>query len=225
MKINFFKKESKISIPSLNLKFRGEVHAVEGVNAKEKVFSVTVPFTNRPYANSLTEAEIIKPSDFEPISIKEIKASQPFKVLSVEPALPRKITSEERVEFKISLEGPDFNYSGPLTLEFLEENREFVHLEITKVVVNSYGRSVEAESTLNMLNVPKNHIFQQNLQLLKILNYGSKVEKITVDEPFEFEGSNPKLPFVINDAGSFVLSIYIKAPESNFAGPLVVNLS
>ncbi len=225
MKLGLFKKKKMISIPAVNLKFRGEIHTVEGVSAEGKIFSMVVPFTNRPYANSLTEAEIIKPSDFEPIVINGIQASQPFRVLAIEPSIPRRITSEERVEFKISVEGPDYNYSGPLTLEFQEENREFVHVEITKVIVNSYGRSVEAESALNMLNVPKNHIFQQNLQLMKILNYGSKVVKINVDQPFEFEGSNPKLPFVINDAGSFVLSIYIKAPESNFSGPLVVSLS
>lgn len=224
MKFGLFRKKNKINVPAINLKFRGELHSVGGVSAESRIFSVTVPFTNRPYANSLTEAEIIKPSDFEPISLKGIQASQPFKVLAVEPALPRKITSEERAEFKISIEGPDYNYSGPLTLEFLEENREFVHLEISKVLLNGYGKSVEAESTLNMLNVPKNHIFQQNLQLMKLLSYGLKVERISVDKPFEFEGSLPKLPFVINDAGSFVLSIYIKAPEENYAGPLVVTL-
>ncbi len=224
MKLNFFGKKKWAMITQINLKYNGEIHSVEGMEAGSKIFTVTVPFTNRRYSNALVDAGIIKASDFEPISLKDIVATQPFKILSVEPKLPRKVGTEERVEFKISVEAPDYAYSGPMTLEFLEENKEIVHVELTNVIVSAMSKEIVAESNMNMFNVPKNHIFQQNLQLLKILDYGAKVESITVDKPFEFEGSSPKLPFVINDASSFIVSIYVKAPDSNYAGPLAIRI-
>ncbi|MEM3227787.1 MAG: hypothetical protein QXR58_01955 [Candidatus Micrarchaeaceae archaeon] len=225
MRLNLFRKKEKTNrITAINLKFNGEIHSVEGMEAKGRIFTVTIPFTNRPYSNYLTEAEVVRASDFDPISLKSITAVEPFRVLAVEPALPRKVGPEERVEFKISVEAPDYAYSGPLTLEFVEENKEIIHIELSKVVVNAFGKSIEADSEINMMNLPKNHIFQQNLQLLKILDYGTKVESIAVDKPFEFEGSLPKLPFIVNDASSFVAAIYIKAPDTNYAGPLVLNI-
>jgi len=226
MRFNLFKPKNgnKIKITAINLKYNGEIHSVEGIEASGKIFTVTVPFTNRPYSNYLTQAEIVKASDFEPVSLKSISAGEPFKVVAVEPQLPREIGPEERVEFKISIAAPDYAYSGPMTLEFVEENRELVHLEITSIVVNAMGRSATAESTINMFNVPKNHIFQQNLQLLKVLDYGMKVESIAIDKPFEFEGSMPKLPFIVNDASSFVVAVYVKAPDINYAGPMTINI-
>ncbi|MGC8478723.1 MAG: hypothetical protein ACP5NE_02235 [Candidatus Micrarchaeia archaeon] len=224
MKLNVFGRKKWASITQINLKYNGEIHSTEGVEAKGRVFTVTVPFTNRRYSNALVDAGIIKAGDFEPVKIKSINALPPFKVISIEPQLPREIGLEERVEFKISIEAPDYSYSGPMTLEFVEQSKELVHLELTSVIVKAIGKEIVAESSMNMFNIPKNQIFQQNIQFLKILDYGTKVESITVDKPFEFEGSEPKLPFLINDASSFVVSLYIKAPDSNYAGPLTLHI-
>ncbi len=149
-----------------------------------------MPFTNRPYSNYLTdyltEAHLIKASDFEPISIKAIEATAPFKVLSVEPPVPRKVGPEERVEFKIKIQGPDISYSGPMTLNFVEDNEDIIHLELTKVVLDYLDKKVEAENGLVMLNMPKNHIFQQDIQLLRILDYGVRIEKVSIDKSVLF---------------------------------------
>jgi len=108
--------------------------------------------------------------------MKSIEAVQPFKVISVEPALPRKIGPEESVEFKIKVQGPDINYMGPMTLEFTEENREFVHLEITNTAINFKGKEVIVDDSLNIMNLPKNGIFGEGIQLLRALDYGTKIE-------------------------------------------------
>ena len=223
------KKAPKITITTINLKYRGQIHQMEGVKSEESIFNVIIPFTNRPYSNYLTDylsaEHMIKSSDFDPITMKSIEAVQPFKVISVEPALPRKIGPEERVEFKIKIQGPEVSYMGPMTLEFVEENREFVHLEITHTSINFRGKEVIVDDSLNIMNLPKNGIFGEGIQLLRALDYGTKIEAIDVAEPFKFEGAFPKPPFVINDRGSFILTIYIKAPPYNYSGPLIVKLS
>jgi len=222
------KKAPKISITAINLKYRGQMHSIGGLDSAESLFSVTIPFTNRPYSNYLTdylsEENVIKAGDFDPINLKSIDAMPPFKVVSIEPKLPAKIGPEERVEFKIGIQGPEINYMGPMTLEFIEENREFVHLEITNTTLNFKGKEAIVDSELNILNLPKNSIFGEGIQLLRALDYGMKIESISVGEPFKFEGSFPKPPFTINDKGSFIVTIYVKAPASNYSGPLVVSM-
>jgi len=223
------KKAPKITITNINLKYRGQIHQMDGLKSEESTFSVTIPFTNRPYSNYLTDylsaEHMIKSSDFDPVIMKSIEAAQPFKVISVEPALPTKIAPEERVEFKIKIQGPDINYMGPMTLEFIEENREFVHLEITSTSINFKGKEVIVDDSLNIMNLLKNGIFEEGIQLLRALDYGTKIEAIDVAEPFKFEGAFPKPPFIINNRGSFILSVYIKAPPYNYSGPLIVKLS
>ena len=222
------RKTPKISITNINLKYRGQIHSIEGLDSTESVFSVTIPFTNRPYSNYLTdylsEEHVIKASEFDPINLKSIEAAPPFKIISIEPKLPTKIGPEERVEFKINIQGPEINYMGPMTLEFTEENKEFIHIEITNTTLNFKGKEAVVDSSLNMLNLPKNSIFGEGIQLLRALDYGTKVESISVNDPFKFEGAFPKPPFTINDKSSFILTIYLKAPESNYSGPLVVNM-
>ncbi len=129
------------------------------------------------------------------------------------------------MEFKINIQGPEISYTGPMTLEFAEENKDFVHIEITNTVLRFKDREAIVDSSLNMMNLPKNAIFGEGIQLLRALEYGTKIESISVNKPFEFEGSFPKLPFDINDEGSFIVTIYVKAPAANYAGPLIVSLS
>jgi hypothetical protein len=223
------KRAPKITITTINLKYRGQIYQMDGLKSEDSIFSVTIPFTNRQYSNYLTDylsaEHIIKSGDFDPVIMKSIEATQPFKVISVEPTLPTKIAPEERVEFKIKIQGPDINYIGPMTLEFIEENREFVHLEITNTSINFRGKEVIVDNSLNIMNLLKNGIFEEGIQLLRVLDYGTKIEAIDVAEPFKFEGSFPKPPFIINDRSSFILTIYIKAPPYNYSGPLIVKLS
>ncbi|MFP3215208.1 MAG: hypothetical protein RXR32_01505, partial [Candidatus Micrarchaeota archaeon] len=103
--------------------------------------------------------------------------------------------------------------------------KEFVHLEITNTSINFKGKEVIVDDSLNIMNLLKNGIFEEGIQLLRALDYGTKIESVDVAEPFKFEGSFPKPPFVINDRSSFILSIYIKAPPYNYSGPLIVKLS
>jgi len=230
MNFNIFKKKGDsgtITITSVNLKWRGQMHAIDGFHPKESRFTIKVPFQNKTSQDALPfEAlkEKFRAQEQPPILINEIQLSDPFKLVSVEPAVPRKIASGEKVEFTVTVDGPDYAYSGPITVMLSSEEASMIKVQINKVILSTKRKSVEIENSGVILNMPKGGIFKNSIQLYKALSYGDAIDKVVIRAPFEFVESEPKLPFTINEPSSYLVTFFIKAPELDYAGPMEVKL-
>ena len=65
------------------------------------------------------------------------------------------------------LERATHNYSGPLTVSLESASEEVIHIEIARTILDYKGKKTEIESSARMLNVQKNGILVENVQLFK----------------------------------------------------------
>jgi hypothetical protein len=223
---DFLKKnKNTVKITNINIKLHGYMHSISGLEIKEKTFTLDIPFKNKVHKDMLTEAASFKAQKAEPLKIKSIEISEPFKLLSIEPKLPIEVKSDEQVTFKLSIEVPEHNYSGPMTIVFGSDGVEMVHIEITKSVLEAKGIKTEIETSSRILNLPKGQIFSEKIQLYKALSYGETVSKVEIAAPFAFVSSEPKLPLKIDDPNTCILNLYIQGPTSSYAGILEIKIS
>ncbi len=217
----------KINITSINIKWRGSSHAMQGMEVKEKRFTITVPFQNKTQQDALPfEAlkERLKAQQAPPITISKIDVSDPFKLVSVEPNLPKSVQSGERAEFKIAIEAPDYTYAGPLTLSISADEVSMIKVQINKVILKTSTKSAEIENSGVILNMPRGNIFKNSVQMYKALTYGNTVRKVTISKPFEFVSCDPNIPFTIDDRNSYLVTFYIKGPDIDYAGPMEITV-
>ena len=229
MNFNIFKKKDKgrLSITSLNLRWHGQMHAMDGFTPKERRFTVTIPFQNKTAQDKLPFEALkqkFKAEEQPPITISEMQLSDPFKLVSVEPKLPRGVASGEKVEFVVTVDGPDYGYSGPLTVMLNSEEAGMIKVQINKVIVTTPMKSVEIENSAVILNMPKGGIFKNSIQMYKAMSYGERVDKVTLEKPFEFVSCDHQIPFTINEPSSYLVTFYIKAPDIDYAGPMEIKL-
>jgi hypothetical protein len=57
------------------------------------------------------------------------------------------------------------------------------------------------------------------------MSYGDTAKRIEVAPPFRFVSSDPKLPLRVDDTNSYIVELYIQAPEAPYAGPLEITIS
>jgi hypothetical protein len=209
----------------MNVKLHGYTHNLEGMEIKSKSFPIELPFKNKTHTDMLTEATQFKSQKAQPINIKNLEVSSPFKLASIEPKLPITVNGDEKVVFKMMIEAPEHNYTGPLNITFVSDGIETVHIEITKTVLVAKGQRVPIETSGTMFNIPKGQIFVDKVQLYKAFSFGDVISKVEVSEPFAFAGSEPKLPVKIDDTNSYILNLYIQAPATTYAGELEVRIS
>ncbi|HUC38909.1 MAG TPA: hypothetical protein VL944_02145 [Candidatus Acidoferrum sp.] len=227
---NLFKKGSgkpKISITAVNIKWRGAMHGMEGFEVKEKQFTVTIPFQNKTQKDALPfEAikERFRSQEKAPILLTKIEVSDPFKLVSTDPKLPYSVASSEKVELKVTADAPDYTYTGPMSITLTSEEGSMIKVQINKVIVHTQMRSVEIENSGIIINIPKGAIFKNSIQMYKAMSYGERVDKVTLQKPFEFVNTEPALPFTINQPSSYLVTFYIKAPELDYAGPMEIYL-
>lgn len=226
MKFNLFNaKKSTLTITSVNLKLQGQMHNLKGMEVKGTTFEVEVPFKNKTHTDMLTEATQFKAEAAKPFPIKGIEVADPFKLVSVIPALPIEVKADEKIDFKLTIEGPDHNYTGPVTISFLSEIIETIHVEITKTILNLNGKKTAIETSSRILNLQKGHIFSEKIQLYKAMSYGDTVNKIEIASPFTFVSSDPKLPIKLDNTNGYILQLYIQAPTTPYAGVLEVKIN
>ncbi len=221
------KEKGKVTITSVNIKWHGQMHAMEGLEVKESTFVIKIPFQNKSQQDALPfEAlkEKFKAQEKAPIRINSIQISDPFKFVSVEPKLPRDIMSSEKIELMITAQAPDYTYSGPITITLVAEEASMIKVQINKVIVNTPLKSVEIENSGVILNMPKGAVFKNSIQMYKAMSYGERVDKVTLQKPFEFVSCDRKLPFTINEPSSYLVTFYIKAPEVDYAGPMEITI-
>ncbi|MGC8687597.1 MAG: hypothetical protein ACP5RM_02760 [Candidatus Micrarchaeia archaeon] len=222
LNIGFVKKKSfNTNITALKLKWKGETHEAPGLKTNNRIFDVTIPFHNRRDETDMLKS-ILKSSVIESITVKKIEVAQPFKLVNVEPIVPHTIKYGDKVDFKLSIEAPAYSYSGPLEIEFVEDEPERVRIEINKIVLISGNKRVSIPNSEMAMSLRKSQIFKINVQLYKILSYGDNVSSIEAGVPFEFVSSIPGVPFKIDNKNSYVVTIFVKAPQMNYGGPLEI---
>ncbi len=221
MRFNIFgKKGQSIEISGINLYWKGSMHTLNGVSAKQGEFEVVIPFRNKK-DESLS---FLKRKKKAAERLERITADKPFTILEISPTLPLEIEEGESKEIRIKLKGPDFGYSGILTLKMYGPEEERIHLEIPEVFLKRGERKVKVNEHGEVYNLLKNQVFEVSVQMYKLLTLHDMVNVVKLNAPFEFEGTEPKLPFELADPSSFLVTFMIKAPDFDYSGPLEIEV-
>ncbi len=220
MGLGFFKKrkreeKAKCTVTSINLKYMGEMHAINGVSTNDDVFKVSIPFSNRPSSDFVSEQFV-----GQSIKIDAIKVQPPFALVATEPKVPISIPYNASTTLELSIRAPGMAYAGPMNIEIVRGTEEFVHVSIPKIMLLSNGRSAELEDSEIIANMQKNQIFKISVQLYRIMKYGEKISSIEANKPFEVVSSNPAAPISLDRKDSYIVELYIKAPAFSYSGAL-----
>ncbi len=215
----------KTTITGINIRLQGAVHQLKGLESAESIIEIKIPFKNKVHSDMLTDAGVFKAQEGKPISIKEVKVSDPFSIVQVEPKAPIEIKSGQSVEFTIRLNAPKHNYTGPLTVSLEAATEEVVHIEIAKTILEWKGKRTEIESSARMLNVQKNGIIVENVQLYKAMSSGDTVTSVDVEFPFKIASTEPKLPVKLDAPNGYIMGFYIQAPDHSYSGDLVIKVA
>lgn len=213
-----------VTISAINIKLHGYTHGMPGRVVKESTFILEIPFTNKTHTDMLTEATEFKAQKAEPIKIKAIEVAEPFKLVSSEPKAPIDVKPDEKMSFKLVIEVPKHNYTGPLGINFSSDGVETIHVEIVKTTLEAKGRRTDIETSSRIMSLPKGQIFTEKIQLYKAFSFGDTVGKIEIEKPYAFVSCEPKLPVKLDDPNSCILTLYIQAPQTSYAGPLNIKM-
>ncbi|MDE1865034.1 MAG: hypothetical protein KGH94_00120 [Candidatus Micrarchaeota archaeon] len=222
---NLFGGKRKTTITGINIRLQGAVHQLKGLESGDSVIELRIPFRNKVHSDMLTDAGVFKAQEGKPISIKEIKVSDPFSIVGIEPKAPVEIKSGDAVEFRIRVNAPEHNYTGPLTISFETAAEEVVHIEIARTILEWKGKRTEIESSARMLNVQKNGIIVENVQLYKAMSFGDIVTSADVEFPFRMASTEPKLPVKLDTPNGYIMGFFIQAPDHSYSGDLVIKIS
>jgi hypothetical protein len=222
--LGLFGGKRKTTITGINIRLQGAVHQLKGLESGDEVIELTIPFKNKVHSDMLTDAGVFKAQEGKPISIREVKVSDPFGLIEVEPKAPIEVKSGQSVEFKIKLTAPKHNYTGPLTISFEAVSEEVVHIEIARTILEWKGKRTEIESSARMLNVQKNGIIVENVQLYKAMSSGDTVTSAEAEFPFKLASTEPKMPVKLDATNGYIMGFYIQAPDHSYSGDLVIKV-
>ncbi len=215
----FKKKGNKhtLRITNLNIKMGGETHGIKGSEFDTSTFKLSVPFQNKVGSGLLPDG--VRGQD---IRITSIVAEQPFQVIDVKPKLPVSVAYLSKMVFDITAKGPEGNYEGPMYLKF-DTDEEGVVVNVEKITLKNGSKSYELENSTESMKVRKGQILRRDLQAYKILSYGSEVKSVEISTPFSIYEVQPKLPFRVDVKDSYMIRLYIKAPEFSYSGPIEIS--
>lgn len=205
----------EIKITSVNIRFMGEVHGMRGLVTGSRIFSFELPFQNK-IGSDLLPDEVRGP----PMKVTEIKVKEPFRLLGISPALPVSVPYLSKTMLRLSLEGPEVNYEGPLSIEVASDSGDKVSINIQKIILHNGSTAIELEDSAIIFPMQKGQVFKKDVQLYKILPYRGALNSIEVNEPFRVVSTEPKIPLVLDKKDSYVISIFMKAPDFSYAGIL-----
>lgn len=220
MKLWFIGRHTSSNINAVNLKWKGSVHNIGPLGSKSGEFSVHIPFHNKPQE----DYTIFNVQKRPPITIARIEVKEPFKLIDVSPKLPVTIADNEKVVFTAKIAAPQAAYEGPLGIEFYEDSGATVHLEISKIILSTQTKKVEMKDRSAIMDVAKGMVFRQNLHLYGIVDFGQTVKEISATPPFKVVSTDPKVPFTLDNKTGYLIDTYVQAPQSNYGGPLEINL-
>ncbi|MDE1851701.1 MAG: hypothetical protein KGH69_03375 [Candidatus Micrarchaeota archaeon] len=212
-------KSSKVTLTAINLKFMGSVHSIDGMAVGTRDFDLAIPFQNKVGSEMLPDS-ITGPK----MTINSIRVSEPFQLLSVSPKPPVDVGYQERKSFSMRIRAPDMNYEGPMTIDFGNEPKDNVTISIEKVIMAYGSRRTELEESATSMVLQKSQVFKREVQLYKVLSLNDTVNSIRLNEPFELVSTDPKLPIKADRKDSYIIDLYIKAPDYNYAGQLEISM-
>lgn len=210
--------DSKITITSINLKFMGNSHGLNGIKVNDAIFNLDIPFQNK-MGSELLPDNLKGPN----IQIGKISVNEPFKLLDINPKLPVEVPFMSKVVFNLKIQAPDVRYEGPLSLSFGNEPMDTVNISVKKIMLHYKGRSAELEDSKIVSNMQKSQVFKHNIQLYKIMSLGDTLNRIEISKPFEIVSVEPKLPIKADRKDSYIISIFIKSPQASYAGDVDIN--
>ncbi|MEM3839351.1 MAG: hypothetical protein QXF01_02100, partial [Candidatus Micrarchaeaceae archaeon] len=92
------RKQPKVNITSVNLRFMGEMHSVGGKIVDSRVFELNIPFQNKIGSDLLPDT--LKGPRLE---ISKVEVSQPFQLIECSPKFPVYVEYMNRVMFKLKI--------------------------------------------------------------------------------------------------------------------------
>lgn len=195
----------------------GDKHGLDGMEVSDSVFELSIPFQNKTGSDLLAD-NLKRPE----LKVENITVSAPFELVDVNPKLPVSVKYREGVVIKIRIRAPKLPYTGPMSVS-LGEKENVVRVQIEKMFAVSGGRKIILEEAPSVLSVQKGQVLKRDVQLYKVLKYGDTVNRIEVNGPFVYSGSEPKTPFKIDKESSYIISVYVLAPDYSYAGPLEIS--
>ncbi|EQD28805.1 hypothetical protein B1A_20990, partial [mine drainage metagenome] len=124
--------------------------------------------------------------------------------------------------FRLKVEGPSVNYEGPMSITMNDEPTETIGLNIRSIVLSRGKERAVLQNSSMRLSLQKGQIFKTELQMFNILKYNERISKVSAVPPFNVESTDPKAPAVIDKKDSYVMKIYVRAPDSNYTGDLEI---
>ena len=214
------KPAARVRVTSINLKFMGNAHGIDGMDVDTPEFEVTIPFQNK-MGSGLLPDNLRGP----PLRITRITVAEPFGLISVSPQLPVDVPYMGRTAFRIRIRAPQVTYEGPLSISFGNDAAENITINIKKVTLHYRGRSVELEESSIGASMQKSQLFKESVQLYKVVSFGDTVSRVEVSKPFELVNTDPPLPLKADKKDSYILGMYMKCPDFSYAGDLDITIS
>jgi hypothetical protein len=211
---------SNTVITSISIDYQGDKHGLDGMKVNESVFEISIPFQNKTGSDLLDDS--LKRPD---LRIESASVSKPFELVDVSPKLPVAVKYKEGVTMKLRIRAPSVPYTGPMSVSLGEKSSGMVRVQIQKIIAVRNGVKTVLEEMPSVLSVQKGQVLKRDVQLYKMMKYGDKVSSIRVSPPFVMSGSEPPAPFRIDKENSFIISIFVLAPQDSYAGPLEITIS
>jgi len=213
---NPFGKRVKTKITSIDITYMGDEHRLNGLETNEPIFEVRIPFENKEIESGALE-EIKKPD----LHIDAVKIGKPFDLVSISPEPPIVVQYKKQTELVLKIKAPEIAYTGPLSIGFIANAKDIVHISINKIILRKGERSATIESVIDT-QVQKGQVIKQDIQASALLSQGEQVTNVSASAPFAIVKTSPDVPFKINRQGSYIISLFIKVPNFSYAGPLEV---
>ena len=210
--------KKKVTLTGINLRFGGDVHGIEGKELDEQIFTLDIPFQNKMGSGLLPDN--LKGPD---MTISSMKVDKPFELVEVQPGLPVDVSYLSKVVFHLRIKAPSMNYTGPLGILFGTESEDNVSVDIGKTVLIDGEKKVKLDLPSEKMVMKKSQIFRRDIQLYNILKFGREISNVSANSPFEIVSTEPGSPFTLDRKDSYVLKVFIKCPDFNYAGPLEIN--
>ncbi len=211
---------TNITVTSINLKFMGNSHAIDGMHVSKPEFDIDIPFQNKMGSGLLPEG-----MKGPKMVVSAIAVAEPFRLVDVSPKLPVEVGFMSKVIFRIKVRAPDMTYEGPLSINFGNEASNNVTISLKKVTLHHKDRDVELEDSAVTSAMQKSQLFCEKIQLYKVVSLGDVVSRIEVSRPFEIVSTDPKLPIKADRKDSYIVSLYMKCPDFSYAGDLDITFS
>ncbi|MCL4365289.1 MAG: hypothetical protein M1569_02625 [Candidatus Marsarchaeota archaeon] len=212
---NLNRQDSRINVTVVNLKFMGNTHGLGGIKSDKPIFELDIPFQNK-MGSELLPNNIKGPK----IRIDKISVAGPFALLDISPKLPVDVEFMSRAVFRLRIKGPDVRYEGPLSVNFGNDPAGTVNIGIGRIILHHNGKDIELENSQIISNMQRSQVFRQGIQLYRIMSLGDTLNNIAINRPFEVIDTEPKLPVNLNKKDSYIINIFIKAPDVSYSGNL-----